>query len=138
QEPARLVAVAVGADVDAPALARLGRDDPGELLTVAAVDHGLLRDPSQLVVEIHGSTLDSPTWPRRSPRARVISLRRSAQPTTAMRGCSRSARTRAGVGSWFRASPWGRTMWCSTSLPARRRWRSSSCGRRAAVSSAPT
>jgi len=38
-QPARLAFVAVRTDVDAAVAARLGRDDSGELLAVAAVHH---------------------------------------------------------------------------------------------------
>src|SRR2546423_466131 len=66
-EPARLLAVAVRADVEPDAHRRLGRDDPGELLAVPAVRDGDLGDPSELLVQRHLMSLDSAPWSRPSP-----------------------------------------------------------------------
>src|SRR5439155_7747667 len=74
-EPARLLAVAVGAEVDARACRRLGRDDPRELFSVAAIGHRDLGDPPQLLVQRHFASLDSRNRGRDPLRTRARALR---------------------------------------------------------------
>ena len=113
---------------------------PGELLPGLGERDRRLRDPAQVVRELHAPSLDSPRGGdlgARTPRARAV---RAARPDLRphRRRCSRSARTRAGGASSSRASPGGRRTPCSTWRPAPGPSRSSSCGGRAAPSSAST